>query len=102
MNAVMSKKYALDLDAFLNTGMFHSPEIRARREERMRRDARMALRSYEYAQAEQRGYDRAKAEAKVRERELEEQHQQESAGLVADVVGAMTMAAGFVALAMML
>ena len=102
MNEVMSIKSKHNLDAFLETGMFNTREIQERRAERMRRDARMALRSYECAQAEQRGYDRAKAEAKVRERELEERHQQESAGLVADVVGAFTMAAGFVALAMML
>ena len=100
MNSVMSIKSKHTLDAFLETGMFHSREIQERREERMRRDARMALRAAEAAAAEQRGYDRAKAEADQRERELEERHQQERAGLVADVMAAVTMAATFVGLAM--
>lgn len=102
MNAVMSIKTNHDLDAFLNTGMFDSKEIQARREERMRRDARMVLRSAEYAKAEQRGYDRSMAEAREREQKLEAQHQEETASLGASLAGGVAMLAGFIGLAMML
>lgn len=101
MNAVMSIKTKHNLDAFLETGMFNTPEIRERRNERMRRDARMALRAAEYAQAEQRGYARAEAEAKQRERMLEDQHQEEKASLCASLAGGVALLAGLVGLAMM-
>lgn len=92
MNAVMSKKYSLDLDAFLNTGMFNTPEIQARRAERRRWDAMKAAHARKFTEADW----------AARERELEQAHQKEESGLVASVAGAFAMTAGLVALAMML
>lgn len=92
MNTIQQIKYAKDMDAFVNTGMFTSPEIQARRAERRRWDAMKAAHARKFTEADWAD----------RERELEEAHQQEESGLMASVAGAFAMTAGLVALAMML
>ena len=95
---IKQARYAMDLDAFINTGMFNTPEIQARREERRRRD-----REWKAAQ------DRQKARMAVcreamgkRERELEAVRQEKEAGFGAQVAGGFTMAAGLLGIAMIL
>lgn len=109
MNAVETIKYNLDDQAFF--GLFHTPEIKARRAERMRQDAMRGERrlrgAYEqgfsqgYANGVAHGESRASEEYAQRERGLIKAKDQEAASLAADVAGGFTMAATLVAIFMM-
>lgn len=94
--SIQQARYARDMDAFINTGMFTSPEIQARRKARREWDAMMA------AQARKQKRELTEDTWKKREQELADQYQMESADLAASVVGAMTMTAGLLGLAMLL
>ena len=106
MNAVETIKYNLDDQAFF--GLFHTPEIKARRAERMRQAQRQASQAT-YGAGYTRGYAIGEAHAKTkarkeyenRERALIKAKDQEAASLAADVAGGLTMAAALVAIAMM-
>lgn len=106
MNAVMTikrnceEKEARELEeAFF--GLFHTPEIQARRIERMKQAERQARRKAAY---EARAQDKARAEAreeyKQRERALNKAHERELADTSASVAAGLTMAASLLALAM--
>lgn len=90
--SIKQARYARDMDAFINTGMFNTPEIKARRQARMERDAMRAARARKLTEED---WTR-------REQELDEQNQREVADLAASVVGALTMTAGLLGIAMLL
>lgn len=111
MNAVMTikreyeeaqaQKFDQELQAAF-FGMFHTPEIKARRRDRMKRDANQgqwnAVRE-ERVRAEAR--EEARKDYDRRERAIAKAHQKEVADMGASVAGGLTMAASFIALAMM-
>lgn len=102
MNAVETIKYNLDDQAFFP--LFHTPEIKARRAERMRQaqqQAQQQVRRAAYNQGYSRGYNQARYDGENRERSLIKAKDQEAASLAADVAGGFTMAATLVAIAMM-
>ena len=107
MNEVARIKYALDDQAFFP--LFHTPEIKARRAERMRQaqqqnyqQARREAYNQGYSRGYSKGEARARKEGERRVRAVAEAKDQESAGLVADVAGGFTLAATLVAIAMMI
>lgn len=99
MNEVARIKYALDDQAFF--GIFHTPEIKARRAARMREDAQRARRAT-YNQGYAQGEAHARREGERRERALIKAKDKEAASLAADVAGGLTMAATLVGIFMML
>lgn len=107
MNAVMTIKHNCQeaeedryLEAFF--GLFHTPEIKARRADRMQRDAEQARRTAireERVRAEAR--EEARKEYERRERVMNKIHQREVADMGASVAGGLAMAAGLLGLAML-
>ena len=107
MNAALSIKQKYDLDAFLRTGMFNSPEIQARRQARREQDAQRAR--WNAMQEERfRAQVRRMAREEVREEHArqikakDKAHDQEIKDLGASLAGGVAMLAGFVGLSMML
>lgn len=101
MNKVMTipeARYARDMEAFFP--LFHTPEIKARRAERMRQAQQQAQQQARRAAYNQ-GYSQARYEGEIRERALIKAKDQEAASLAADVAGGFTMAATLLAIAMM-
>ena len=90
---IREARYARDMDAFINTGMFDSPEIKARRAARRRWDAMRAAKATQ---------PMTQAEWEKKEREMQEANQREASDAAASVAGALSMAAGLLGLAMML
>ena len=105
MNKVMTipeARYARDMEAFFP--LFHTPEIKARRAERMRQaqqQAQQQARQAIFREGYNQGYNQARYDGENRERALIKAKDQEAASLAADVAGGFTMAAALVAIAMM-
>ena len=99
-------RYARNLDAFLDTGMFDSPEIKARRAARIQRDAEQARWN---AIREERFRAQAREEARQEVREEHERqikakdraHDQELKDLGASLAGGVALLASVVGLAML-
>lgn len=111
MNAVMAIKrnyeaeQARKFDEELQSaffGMFHTPEIKARRRDRMKRDAQQPCQTViREAQIRAEVETEARQEWERREKVIAKAHQKEVADMGASVAGGLTMAASLIALAMM-
>lgn len=111
MNAVMTIKHrheeeeARQLEAAF-FGLFHTPEIKARRAARIRQAEQQARQRAAYeARIQEEAQARAREEYQHRERALKKAHQREIQREVADmgasVAGGLTMAASLIGLAML-
>lgn len=111
MNAVMTIKreyeeaQAQKFDQELQSaffGMFHTPEIKARRAARMQKDAQQPYRAeVREAQIRAEVETQARQEWERREKAIAKANQKEVADMGASVAGGLTMAASLIALAMM-
>ena len=111
MNAVMAIKrnceetQARKFDEELQSaffGMFHTPEIKARRRDRMKRDAQQPYRAeVREAQIRAEAETQAREEWQHREQAMHKAYQREVADMGASVAGGLTMAASLITLAMM-